>query len=115
QDEAPLALQAAKGLALHNALQEVAGAQTGAVRSILLTEAKVAFDVARAEFAQSGFGSPRYVTSSGGVDVGRRLADVRNEHPDLVGIDPTRSLVAGDRASRRASLVLGAGIPLGVA
>jgi hypothetical protein len=57
---------------------------------------------------------PKYALPGGGYDVGRRLADVRNENPELVKLDPARTAAVGDHFALRsirlvASTVLVAG------
>ena len=56
-----------------------------------------------------------YLLPSGGLDVGRRLADIRAsgpEGPELLALDPESLVAAGDRLGRKASLLTFALIPI---
>ena len=55
----------------------------------------------------------RYALPGGGVDLARRLADLRNENPDLVAIDPDAMQAQGDALAGKAGWLLLALIPLG--
>jgi hypothetical protein len=115
QGEAPLAFSAAKNLALYQAVHNEESSRSGATKVALEVEASVDFDTAKAELKSSGFDSAQYLPASGGIDVGRRLADVRNERPNLVHIDPLLAANSADSHSRQAERLIAATIPLAVA
>jgi hypothetical protein len=50
---------------------------------------------------------PKYATPGGGYDVGRRLADIRNENPDLVTLDPAHTAAVGDHFAVRSIRLVG--------
>lgn len=85
---------------------------------------RVAVDVEQAlqEYLSSGqlaeastlYNDPRYRTPDG-FDIAKRLADVRNEDPDLLTIDPVRTRAAGNRASNHAVRLLATTIVVAVA
>lgn len=54
-----------------------------------------------------------YALPGGGVDLGRRLADLRNEYPDLLALDPDAMEAQGDAAAAKAHRLLLALLPLG--
>jgi hypothetical protein len=56
----------------------------------------------------------KYALPNGGVDLARRLADVRNEKPDLVAIDPAAAQAQGDELAAKSRWLLLALVPLGV-
>ena len=56
----------------------------------------------------------KYALPNGGVDLARRLADVRNEKPDLVAIDPAIAQAQGDELAAKSRWLLLALVPLGV-
>ena len=59
-----------------------------------------------------------YLLPSGGLDLGRRLADIRvggPEGPELVALDPDGLVAAGDRLAGKASLLTLALIPISLA
>jgi len=56
----------------------------------------------------------KYALPGGGVDLARRLADIRNENPDLVAIDPDAVQAQGDALAAKAGWLLLALIPLGL-
>jgi hypothetical protein len=51
---------------------------------------------------------------SGGWDLGKTLADQRNQTPDLVALDPDADVAAGDIAAAKARRVTLATIPIGL-
>ena len=59
-------------------------------------------------------GDTKYALPEGGVDLARRLSDLRNESPDLVGIDPDAAQAEGDALAAKSGWLLLALIPLGI-
>jgi FlaG/FlaF family flagellin (archaellin) len=57
---------------------------------------------------------PRY-RAGDGYDIASRLADVRNEHPDLVALDPGATMDKGGEDSRHGWSLVAATIPAAVA
>jgi hypothetical protein len=116
-EEAPVAFRIATARVRAEAFRAQAGTAAPAVRAVLLVEAQAQDAVADAllpaseEFAAD----PKYARPDGGFDVGKRLADVRAEHPDLVALDPAGLQAAGDAWADRAVWVLLATVPVGMA
>jgi hypothetical protein len=89
--------------------------QTGDAQGALLFEADVHRQAAEALAPASEIASDeRYLLPDGGVDIARRLADVRAQDPGLTNIDPDVAQADGDRAARRALATIGAAVPVGV-
>lgn len=99
--EAPLALELALAEA-HEAESNGGDAET---------EREVLF-AARQAMSSDHLAANRYRQPGKGYDVPRRLADVRQQNPDLAGIDPAAALKAGDRRNRLALILLVATLPL---
>ena len=59
--------------------------------------------------------TPQYALPSGGLDLGKRLADVRATSPDMVALDPDVIQATGDRQANRARLMVLAALPIGIA
>jgi hypothetical protein len=55
---------------------------------------------------------PAYRLTEGGYDIPRRLAAVREQHPELRDVDPARFMAAGDADRRRAERIAVIGILL---
>lgn len=94
-------------------------AQTGQGREVaqaLEAEAAVQEQVADLMAAATPLTeTPAYLLPSGGLDLGRRLADIRAEGPELLALDPESPMTAGDRLARKASLLTFALIPISLA
>ena len=58
---------------------------------------------------------PEYQLPSGGYDLGKRLADVRNEDADMVALNPDTYEQAGDDASTKSQRLTIAALPISVA
>jgi len=93
-----------------------AAAVTSPAASVLAMEAEIqAGVVAATEGAFELATDPAYALPDGGLDLGRRLADLRMETPDLVALDPGAIAAAGDRLGAKAGSMTFALLPLGVA
>lgn len=112
--EEPQALSLAEARFRAQQLGRVVSVSTGLTQSLLAVEQGVQNDVVNALANSSPLASdPKYQTATG-YDINKRLADVRNENPDLVKLDPTKAQKRGDDFSRRSirlaeSTVLAAG------
>jgi len=102
-DEAPIAFELA--------LAKARGAVSPPSEAVVERKARFQMQQALSGGGREHLTSARYERGDG-YDVLRRLADVRREHPDLVGLDPDIELERGDRLTRWALLVLAATIPL---
>jgi hypothetical protein len=112
--EEPQALSLAEARFRAQQLASEVQVTSGLTQSLLAVEQGVQNDVVKALANSSPLASdPRYQTATG-YDINKRLADVRNENPDLVKLDPTKAQKRGDDFSRRSialaeSTVLAAG------
>lgn len=93
--------------AAENATPEIAAA--------LLQQAGIHADAAAFMAPNVELADARYRLPDGGIDIERRLADLRAELPDLVTLDPDAHAEAGDRAFDRATRSISAALPLGLA
>lgn len=114
-DEAPLAFDGVTLEVLAQEYRAKAQASRGATRSLLTVEARAneeLLDVVKGGSAI--LSDEKYRLEGGGYDLGRRLADVRRENPDLVTINPDVPQARGDALSRQATntVSLGAVAPL---
>ena len=99
-DEAPIALELALSRARAAALTREAG----------VTEKKATFAIEQA-FQDDHLVRSQYRTDES-YNIFARLADLRDRHPDLVALDPARSLQHGDRLRSWALLCLLVTVPL---
>jgi hypothetical protein len=113
--EAAVALRAASAAIEADELRQSAGPLNGAEKAAVETEAFVrqssadlmtgAFDLTK---------DPKY-RAGDGYDVASRLADVRNQHPELVALDPGATMDQGSEDSRHGWLLVSTAIPAAVA
>lgn len=108
QEEGPTALQVAEARMLADECRRAARRATGLARELLLLEASAQEQAARvlaggSEVSQDA----RYQDPGGdGFDLLLRLADNRQETPDLLALDPDATEDEGSRLSAEASLLL---------
>ena len=96
--------------------RRVAATLTGDLRAQVEFEATVQQKVADAIKSSSDLASdPRYELPSGGYDLIRRLADARARYPELAALDPEATADGAQRPARRATALLGATTPVGLA
>jgi hypothetical protein len=116
ESEAAFALAVAEADIRGQELDDAAEATQGITRSALEVEAFAQQQLARAFTDASKIASdPRYAVEPEGFDLGRRLADVRNENPELVALDPGDQQSDGDELGHQAALEMTAAIPAAVA
>lgn len=108
-DEAPLAFAGVSTQVRAQEHRSRAEQASGRTQRLLLAEAGTN-DVLLETLAGGSFilADEKYARDDGSYDLGLRLADVRQENPDLVDINPDELQAVGDRANRRASTSLGA-------
>lgn len=100
--ETPQAVQVAEAQARAKELAAAARSSTGQNQSLLTVEQSIAANVAGTlspNFALTA--DPKYQLPGGGFDVTRRLADIRNENPALVALDPGGIARVGDHFALR--------------
>jgi hypothetical protein len=97
-------------------LRAAASAETGAVADALTREADVKANVLAAIASAYELAThPAYALPGGGVNLGLRLSDLRNETPDLVALDPDALQAAGDALGTKAAATTLPLLPIGVA
>jgi hypothetical protein len=115
QEEAPQALQVISGRVLARDLNRSARRQTGEVRDLMLTEAATQARVAATmEAGNELVTDPRYRQGES-VNVPLRLADKRNEHPNLVRLNPNTTEARGTEMTLQSSQLVGTTIPVAFA
>lgn len=113
--EAGVALRAASAAIEADELQKSAGSLVDAEK--VATEAEAFVRQASADALTQYFDltkDPRYRVGDG-YDVAARLADSRNEHPELVALDPDVTMDAANEHSRHGWLLVAATIPVALA
>ena len=113
--EAAVAVQAAAASIEADELRKSAGPLNGTAKTAVETEAFVrqtSADVMSGVFDLTN--DPKY-RAGDGYDVATRLADIRNQHPELVGLDPGATMDQGSEDSRHAWLLVAAAIPAAIA
>jgi hypothetical protein len=97
-------------------LRAAAATETGAVADTLTREADVKANVLAAISSTYELAThPAYALPGGGVNLGLRLSDVRNETPKLVALDPDALQAAGDALGAKAAAMTLPLLPIGVA
>ena len=115
-EEAPVAYRVVRARIRAEELRREADRTTGDARAATAVEALLEESLAEALGSSSELASQeRYALDSGGVDVAKRLADNRQEHPELVAVNPDVPQRQGDEAAEHARLEVAATIPVAVA
>ena len=116
QTELPLAVRILQARTLQAELQAAASGQTPAIQQALAIEVSVQAELLNALESSSDLATkPQYALPSGGLDLGKRLADLRGEAPDIVALDPDMLQATGDRQANKAQLLTFAELPIGAA
>jgi hypothetical protein len=117
--EFPEAVRVVSARLSADALRAAGAGQSKEVAQALEAEAAVQEQIAGLLAATTPLTeTSAYLLPSGGLDLGRRLADVRlggPEGPELVALDPESLVAAGDRLAGKASLLALALIPISLA
>jgi hypothetical protein len=106
--ETPSAVRTAEARAQAQELARAAQSTTGLTQSLLTVEQGIEANLVTTlspTFPLTA--DPTYATADGGYDIGRRLADIRNENPDLVKLDPARTAAVGDHFAVRSIRLVG--------
>jgi hypothetical protein len=116
QTEVPVAVVVIGGRLKEDELRKAAAQATGPAAASLSMEADIANGVVTAiEGSAPLVTDPAYALPNGGVDLGQRLADQRNELPGEVALDPDALQEEGDHLGAKASSMTIALLPLGLA
>ena len=97
-------------------LRKVAEGSTGLDRQVVDLEQALQEYLSTGQLAAASplFNDEKYRTPDG-FDIARRVADLRNESPDLLTVDPDKTRRAGNRASTHATRLLATTIVVAVA
>jgi hypothetical protein len=116
QAEVPIAVQVLRARTLQSTLQAAAASADGVTAQALTLEAGVQAGVISAIASSSDLATkPAYALPSGGLNLGKRLADLRAESPRMLALDPDSLQAAGDRQSQKSQLLTLAELPVGIA
>src|SRR3954468_7999925 len=108
--EAAVAVQAAAASVEADELRKSAGPLNGAEKTAVETEAFVRQTSADVMSGVSDLTNDPKYRAGDGYDVATRLADLRNQHPELVELDPGATMDQGSEDSRHAWLLYVAAI-----
>lgn len=115
QIELPVAVRLLQARFEEAEMTAAAQGQTGATRQTLLLEASVQAQIVAALSPNSDLATKaEYALPSGGLDLGKRLAEIRALYPDLVALDPDGLQATGDRLAGKAELMMLALTPTSV-
>lgn len=110
--ELPVALRVLEARTVQAELLAAAQQQSGPARAALVMEANVQSQIITALSSNSGLATNAdYSLSSGGFDLGRALASLRSQNPDLVSLNPDQLESSGDALAHKAELLTLALIP----
>ena len=113
QTESSIATAIVEARIRQRELLAAATGQPAAVQEALLLEASVQGARVDAFEPSSELASdPAYALPAGGLDLGKRLADLRAKNPDLVALDPHPLEAAGDAAADRALRLTWSGLAI---
>jgi hypothetical protein len=112
ENELPIAVRLLQAQALEAAYRSAAKDATGATKVALEVEADTQAQVAATlikSFDLTSTGS--YVMQDGGLDLAKRLADLRAKSPDMVALNPDALQASGDALANKANLMTLALLP----
>ncbi|MEA2932062.1 MAG: hypothetical protein QOI56_847 [Actinomycetota bacterium] len=114
--EEPVAFSLSEAKFRAEELAKVAPGLSGLDRTVVELEQALQEYLSSGQVAEASplFADPRY-QGPNGFDIGRRLADQRDENPELLTIDPEKTRRAGNRASTHAVRLLATTIVVAVA
>ena len=116
QAELPIAIRVVEARILEAELLAASQGESGATKQALLKEASVQAQIASAVLPSSELAAKSdYALASGGLDLGKRLADLRAKDPTLLALDPDGLEAAGDRFANKAELLMLALLPTSAA
>jgi len=116
QTELPIAVRILQARAVQSELLAAAQQASGPTRAALVTEADVQGQLITALSSSSELATnSSYALDSGGLDLGKALADLRAQSPDLLALDPDGLESTGDELANKAQLTILALIPTSLA
>jgi hypothetical protein len=116
QAELPIADRILEARVLQAEMLAEAQGQSGASKQGLLLEAGIQAEIISAFSSSSELASkPDYALTTGGLDLGKRLADLRAQNPEILALDPDGLETTGDQLANKAELLTFALMPTSVA
>jgi hypothetical protein len=110
--EVPLAIRIIEARLIETRLEALPSGQTSG--QAVAIEKGVQIEVLKALEPSSDLTKPIYALPSGGVDLGKRLADLRQDHPDQLTLDPESTQTQGDLLAQKAERLSLALVPFGL-
>jgi hypothetical protein len=111
-NELPVAVRLLEAQALEAAYRSAANDATGGTKAALLVEADTQAQVAATLIKSFDLTSTgNYVLPEGGLDLAKRLADLRAKTPDMLALDPDALQATGDALANKANLMTLALLP----
>jgi hypothetical protein len=115
QTELPVAIRILQARLVQGELQAAAATTSGPAGEALGVEADVQAGIVSGITSSSNLASkPDYALPSGGFDLGKRLADLRAQNPELMALDPDGLEAAGDKLANKAELLTLALLPTSI-
>jgi hypothetical protein len=112
QNELPVAIRVLQARALESAYRAAAKSATGVSLLAFKVEAETQAQIAAAlEKSYELSSSPAYALPSGGLDLAKRLADLRAGSPQILALDPDALEAQGDALASKANLLTLALLP----
>lgn len=116
QSELPVAIRILQARLVQSEMQAAAATTTGPAKQTLVLEADVQAGIITALTSSSNLaGNAAYSLPSGGYDLAKRLADLRDQNSALVALNPDGLEAAGDKLGRKAELLTLALLPTSIA
>jgi hypothetical protein len=111
-NELPVAVRLLQAQALEAAYRSAAKDATGATKIALEVEADTQAQVAATLITTFDLTSTgNYILPDGGLDLAKRLADLRAKSPDMLALDPDALQASGDALANKANLLTLALLP----
>jgi hypothetical protein len=111
--EIPLAITILRARLVLDELEATPASQGGSDPAVIIAES-VETEVLKALEPSSDLTKVAYALAGGGVDLGKRLADLRAQTPATVTVDPESEQSPGDASATRADRMAVALIPFGI-
>jgi hypothetical protein len=111
--EVPLAISILRARLIETGLESLPPAQAAPGQAIAI-EKGVQAEVLKALEPGSDLTQPVYALPNGGVDLGKRLADIRAGNPDQLTLDPEGRQAQGDALAQKADRLSLALVPFGL-
>ena len=111
--EVPLAVKILEGRLIQKQLNALPTGPAGSSQTVEM-EKGVQTEILKALEPGLDLTKPAYALPGGGVDLGKRLADLRAGYPDQLALDPEGTQAQGDRLAEKAGRLSMALVPFGL-